>query len=218
MAEINNGQIETAAAAVPAPYGPVTRVGDAPNADPNQNMKIEFESALGVTFYASYEELTDSTTINNILERAHSRRGFNHPAWELAQTIQILAAYIDSLDGPPYSDDEYQMIIDVLRTQRPIMAQPPNLNFSSDASIVPVANFTVVDADGAGAGLAADVTNTSTGTIYLYLWDWGDGDTSTGASPANHTYATDGEKSITLTVVGPGGTSSVTKTVDMVTV
>lgn len=48
--------------------------------------------------------------------------------------------------------------------------------------------------------------------ITSYLWDFGDGTTSTAANPS-HTYTTAGNYTVTLTVTGPDGTSTVTQTV-----
>jgi len=60
------------------------------------------------------------------------------------------------------------------------------------------------------APLGVSFTDNSTGAIDSYLWDFGDGNTSTESSP-RHVFASDGLYSITLTVTGPGGTSTLTQ-------
>lgn len=83
----------------------------------------------------------------------------------------------------------------------------------SNVAAPAVANFTATCPT-----LTCNFTNTSTGVASgaTHLWTWGDGTTTTTTSTAliSHTYATSGNKSVTLTVTNPGATaSSVTKTV-----
>ncbi len=73
---------------------------------------------------------------------------------------------------------------------------------------VPVANFTV-NVNNGTAPLNVQFTNKSTGNVANYNWDFGDGSTSTTPSPT-HTYNTPGTYSVTLTVTGPGGSSTET--------
>jgi PKD repeat protein len=66
------------------------------------------------------------------------------------------------------------------------------------------------------APLIVTFTNTSSGDYNTSLWEFGDGLTSTLESPT-HTYTTIGTHAITLTVSGPGGTDTLTRT-DYITV
>lgn len=66
------------------------------------------------------------------------------------------------------------------------------------------------------APLPVAFTDTSTGTVDSWLWKFGDGLTSTLESPT-HTYTLVGTHSVTLTVSGPGGTDTLTRT-DYITV
>lgn len=53
----------------------------------------------------------------------------------------------------------------------------------------------------------------SGGTVTEYQWNFGDGNTATVASSStSHIYSDDGTYDVTLTAVGPGGSSSYTKT------
>ncbi len=79
----------------------------------------------------------------------------------------------------------------------------------------PVADFFGAPLTGA-APLTVIFTNTSTGAITSYLWDFGDGITSTLPGP-DHTYAAPGLYTVSLTVSGPGGSDSLTRT-DYITV
>src|SRR6185312_12571056 len=64
-------------------------------------------------------------------------------------------------------------------------------------------------------------TNSSTGTINSYSWNFGTGatpGTSTSASPGSVTFATTGNQTVTLTVTGPGGSSTFTQTITVNTI
>lgn len=75
---ITNGNFETACAAIPAPYGPLTRVGGVANMSPNSHVAIEVTSALGETFYVSYNQLQDWPTMSELLREVHAS---SHSAW-----------------------------------------------------------------------------------------------------------------------------------------
>ena len=60
------------------------------------------------------------------------------------------------------------------------------------------------------APLAVSFANSSTGSITSYAWDFGDGATSTLASPS-HSYAAAGVYTVKLTVTGPGGSNTQTR-------
>lgn len=77
---------------------------------------------------------------------------------------------------------------------------------ATTAADAPDAKFQI----GASSGVAphqVSFTSTSTGAIDEYLWAFGDGTTSTNAAPT-HTYERAGDYSVSLTVTGPGGTST----------
>jgi PKD repeat protein len=70
----------------------------------------------------------------------------------------------------------------------------------------PIAKITVNRKSGK-VPLLVHFTSESTGTISSYLWNFGDGQTSS-AKHASHAYTIDGMYTATLTVTGPGGTST----------
>jgi PKD repeat protein len=85
--------------------------------------------------------------------------------------------------------------------------------FSNEVSAVvpvitppPVAGFTATPVSGTEK-LEVQFTDTSTGMVTAWTWSFGDGQTSTVQNPL-HTYQKVGSYTVTLTVTGPGGTSS----------
>lgn len=76
----------------------------------------------------------------------------------------------------------------------------------------PVAAFTVAPPSGNAAETNFLFYDESSGTVTARLWQFGDGATST-ASVTGHVYAASGQYTVTLTVSGPGGSSSISKKV-----
>jgi PKD repeat protein len=74
----------------------------------------------------------------------------------------------------------------------------------------PVANFSASPTSGT-APLTVNFTDSSTGTVASWSWTFGDGGTSTVQNPS-HTYTAAGTYTVTLTVTGPGGSNTNTKT------
>lgn len=78
---------------------------------------------------------------------------------------------------------------------------------------LPVADFTVLDADGC-APHTASFTSTSTGGPLTYVWEFGDPNspgTSTSANPS-HIYTVPGQYNVKLTVTNANGSDSIIKT------
>ena len=78
----------------------------------------------------------------------------------------------------------------------------------------PVAVFSLSPQSGNAGVTTFTFFDESKGTITSRSWSFGDGSTSS-ASVATHVYATAGTFPVTLTVTGPGGSSSVTKNVSV---
>jgi PKD repeat protein len=78
-------------------------------------------------------------------------------------------------------------------------------------AFVPAAGFSASPTLGAWP-FNVSFTNSSTGTITNVLWDFGDGTTTNDASPAlTHTYTNPATNSVSLTVTGPVGTNTLTR-------
>ncbi|RXA21360.1 PKD domain-containing protein [Methanosarcina sp. MSH10X1] len=78
------------------------------------------------------------------------------------------------------------------------------------ASQTPVAAFTASPTSG-NIPLSVSFTDTSTGTPTSWSWSFGDGTYSTDRNPA-HTYSTQGNYTVALTVSNAAGSNTVTKT------
>lgn len=74
----------------------------------------------------------------------------------------------------------------------------------------PVAHFRAEPLKGK-APLKVKFRGSSEGKVESWLWDFGDGTTSPEQSPT-HTYVASGKYTVTLTVTGPGGSDTETKT------
>lgn len=75
----------------------------------------------------------------------------------------------------------------------------------------PVAGITGTPLSGVAPFTTIFDSTSSTGTISTYAWTFGDGGTSTSANPT-HNYAAAGTYSVSLTVTGPGGSNTLTRT------
>lgn len=84
-------------------------------------------------------------------------------------------------------------------------------NYITISAPVPVANFTGTPTSIA-VGSSVSFTDTSTGGPTSWAWTFGDGGTSNTGPNVAHAYNTAGTYSVSLTVTGPGGTNSITKT------
>lgn len=84
---------------------------------------------------------------------------------------------------------------------------------ASTTVAAPVAGFTASPTNGV-APLAVTFTDASTGTITNWLWNLGDGHSVTNTSNAsvNHSYTNSGPFTVSLTVTGPGGNNTLTRT------
>lgn len=74
----------------------------------------------------------------------------------------------------------------------------------------PAAGFSAEPTEGY-APLTVQFADKSQGTVSSYAWDFSDGNTSAAQNPL-HTYSDAGDYTVTLTVTGPGGSNSTTKT------
>ena len=92
------------------------------------------------------------------------------------------------------------------RINTPVPSATPNIPR-------PIAAFTQDKASG-NVPLTVQFSNQSTGTINSMVWNFGDGNSSSQVNP-NHTFGSPGLYTVTLTVNGPGGSSNVTRQINV---
>lgn len=213
LTQISNATFDAALAAVPGPYGPLTRTGSSPATDldalprvePNARTEFEVVGQGSVHFFISYEQLVNTDLLNDKLREAYGIKFRFNEAREVAETI---FRYLDSVDPLALTVAQYQEYMRLWQYIVPIIGHlNPQHSFQevTRANIVDAA-FTTSAAPTAGH---RTVVNTSTGLVDYYLWDWGDGAVSLqvagAAVPSPHLYAVDGTYVIRLIAVGPGG-------------
>ena len=86
------------------------------------------------------------------------------------------------------------------------------INVTSSGS-APSASFTT-DSSSGNVPLTVKFTYTTTGNVTSWSWDFGDGENSTERNPV-HTYVTKGTYTVTLAAIGPGGTNTASKVINV---
>lgn len=108
-----NAAIDALAAAVAAPYGPLTRVTDLTTLPtPNDRALMEFTDAAGHTLFMRYEELTDADRLLELLAEANSPSYLVHEV--LTELTDILVDVPLAGDGQ-YTDSEVRQVFERLQ-------------------------------------------------------------------------------------------------------
>jgi PKD repeat protein len=128
-----------------------------------------------------------------------------NPSWSAAQVKQRLYDTADDIDGVP-GNESYAGKLGAGR----VNAFNAVNNGGGGGTPPPTADFTGSPTSGCAA-LTVEFTDQSTGEIDSWSWDFGDGTTSTAQNPT-HEYASAGSYTVSLTVTGPGGSDTETKT------
>lgn len=109
---ITNGNIDTAAALIDAPYGPLTRVTDvATLPTPNSHIRLEFTDANGNTVFFTYEQLLDEPGTET---RLQDRDGIGGKVEALKTQIAAIYALSNAM-AQPHTRAEYETLIAELR-------------------------------------------------------------------------------------------------------
>lgn len=90
------------------------------------------------------------------------------------------------------------------------------VNLTASGSTAPTAAFSGTPTSGT-APLAVQFTDASSGEITSWQWDFGDGTSGSTQADPSHIYTSAGVYTVELTVSGPGGSDTLTKT-DYITV
>jgi hypothetical protein len=207
MTKYSNAQLDTLAAAVPGPYGPLTRVSDVAveaNFDDNGDVKLKFTSPVLTTpVYISRNQLADAQMRDKVIFEAQAGKGHNSVVEKIFEVVRTTYAYLKNAAGPEYTDTEKEVAYNLLRSITPLIGAMPKIsNAWSEGDIPTIANTI----SGSGLNRTSTVVITG-GTPFAVVIDWGDGTFSVGTGSAAygpHTYVA-GTYTIRATVVGPKG-------------
>jgi PKD repeat protein len=126
-----------------------------------------------------------------------------NPGWSAAQVEQQLYNTADDISGIS-GNSSYQGKLGAGRINA------FNALGGGSGPLPPNADFAASPTSGC-APLAINFTDQSTGDVDSWTWDFGDGGSSTAENPS-HSYNGVGTFTVMLTVTGPGGSDSATKT------
>lgn len=225
LSTITNATLDAALAAIPGPYGPLTRTGTDTDLSvnavaPNSMLKLHFKSTVNtdVDIYASYDQLVDDTQVrDDILEGAFGLRAkfVKLDAWVTQMNAVINGANFNALTMDNYWVNSAWMSI--LRMFVSLVEIGIDIPFEAYHEVdghnreTLNAAFTLVDS-------ANIVTfhNTSTGQYQIALVDWGDNHVELWkGEDLVHDYSGEaaGNYTVRLVIVGPKGVDFATDTV-----
>src|SRR5689334_11033654 len=116
MATITNTDVNTAAAAVPGPYGPFTRVTDmAVQPVPNDTVKIELTDNNGKKLFMTYAELTTTALRNKRIAEVYGYEYVLHALINQVASINTTLQAMKEADGLGYTVAEYEQAVELLR-------------------------------------------------------------------------------------------------------
>lgn len=117
MATITNTQVNTACAAVAAPYGPFTRVTDMSTLPvPNDMHKIQVTDANSKTHYMTYAELTNATLRNLRIAEVYGKDYVLHALINQVNSINTTLQAMKQATATGYTIANFETAIELLRT------------------------------------------------------------------------------------------------------
>ena len=158
-ATITNSQFNTACAAVPGPFGPLTRVGNLEAATvpvPNSHIRFSVTGQGGKAFEISYDELSKPDVRDDVIREAYGVGYIINDLKEFVELLNAAAARLNVLTSTPA---DYHDVFQLFKYYPAIIGLTPVHNraeLSKNNKIE--ANFTT-----SGSGASRSVVNTSTG-------------------------------------------------------
>lgn len=201
---ITNTTLDAALAAVPAPYGPLTRTGSGtdltadPTVSPNSHLRFKVKSTTSqLVFEISYEQLLNTVVRDDIIKEAHGARAV---LYDLKAFIDIMDAAMTGIDPLTVNSEFLSLAMQAFSYSIPLMNQSESFGMLDSRPYSPVtASYSTT-----GAGASRTFTNTSLGRVLFRLWTFGDGTYSTEVSPVK-TWAVDGTYVVRLMNFGVNG-------------
>lgn len=200
LTTVNNGTFDTAAAAVPAPFGPFTRVGNVPNTSPNSNVPQKVTAFSGsVTLYVPYDTLNNATLLAKFIK---DNFGIDYLIYQLGLVTRVIDEHLKDIAPPLTTAAEERSVLQALSIIPTLFGTLPWKALTEyDKSLEASISFTATP-----SGANANIVATVSGQVYWRLWDFGDGQVSiVDTNSFSHTYSVDGTYVIKLIVIGAGG-------------
>lgn len=202
---ITNTQFDSAASAIPAPFGPLTRKSDIESISPNSQVAAEVTSALGYTFYISYQDLTDPVESMEIIRQAH---GQLYVYQAMVDTLAVLLANANDTLSTVTQEEMYSFF----RAMRNLTVLygmiPLESTFEYNSKLKIRADFEAVDGEDGTATLTAEIQ----GDYSMFLWETIDDDGNPVTS-TDEVFAFDpgaaGTYPVRLVVIGGGSVDPV---------
>jgi len=208
LSVVNNGTFDTAAALVPAPFGPLARSGDVPNVSPNSNVPT-LVTAFSATVekYITYDTMTDADLLAKWIQ---DNFGIDYLVYQLGLASRVIDEHIKDISPPLTTAAEERAILQSLSILPTLFGGLPWKALTEyDKSLEMHLAFTATP-----SSADADIVDTSTGQIFWKLWDFGDGSVSVVDDDSfSHTYSVDGTYVIRLIAIGAGGIKELRKSV-----
>lgn len=219
--QIDNATFDTRAALVPAPFGPLTRVDAMPDVTPNSNIPVGVTSAApySLAFEISYDDIDYTNFPDQVMARLINEHGIDGMMYVFNIWYTVFAANVAAITNwPKVTDTEFASVVNSLRLLEQLFAMVPRYRKDSfnHEEVLATPDFTIADAVAVNT---ADVTGIS--IVGDYDWvAWTSDSTVTTWTPSDVSDAlttilfdSTGAKEVTLSVAGPGGIKSVTKSV-----
>lgn len=210
---VDNTAYDAELAAVPVPFGPLTRTGTTtdldvnPSVSPNSDVPFRVLSASLQEVFISFDQLQNTVQRNHMVKEAHGIQGRMDDLsnWAAEFDAIINGANFDPLLAP---DNYWQTLLQAFRFMPMLGIQMPFEAYEEvgDSNTLLVASFSQAQVTN-----TVTITNLTTGLYSGGLFDWGDGrvDIVPGINevfPGPHTYA-DGSYTTRLFLIGPQGIS-----------
>lgn len=218
LSTITNATLDAALAAIPGPYGPLTRTGTDTDLTvnpiaPNSMLKLHFKSTVNtdIDVYASYDQLVDDTQVrDDILEDAFGLRA--KIAGKLDPWVTQMNAVINGANFNALTMTEGAVVnawMSLLRMFVSLVELGIDIPWEAyheiDGHNREVFNATFALVDNANV---VTLTNNSTGQYQVALVDWGDNSIELWRGEDlvhDYTGAAAGAYTVRMVLVGPKG-------------
>lgn len=199
---VTNAAFDSLASAVPAPFGPLTRVGDLeadPRVIPNSGYRIAVTGQGSLAFEISYDELNNAGIRDDVIAEAY---GWRNKLLKLKTFSEAIYRAANELNLFTSTEADFAEVMRMFQYYEEIQGMMGVKYWDIEHKGNRVkAHYTV-----SGTGATRTFVNDSTGyAITHWFWDFGDGTYSFVESPGPKTWSDDGPYVVRLIATGRGG-------------